>query len=190
MRLEFLPHTTFPAGVTRPSSLTLTCQSKNKVFQHEIDFLMAIKVLLWINLNKENGSRKVKTGEMATSMIVPLVTTPSEVYIGPFGFFFIPMISRLKVHFSSGWVTWALVNRRPVGRMKRSYFGGFLVNPGPTKVTFVTILFHCLAVEETISTIRSLQNKQIIGWSGLLGYDICILQNIKCFQIPMSQSAL
>nr|GMD13193.1 hypothetical protein Iba_scaffold40558CG0010 [Ipomoea batatas] len=29
--------------------------------------------------------------------------------------------------------------------MKRSYFGGFLVKPGPTKVAFVTILFHCLA---------------------------------------------
>lgn len=65
--------------------------------------------------------------------------------MGPLGFFLTPMISRLKVHLSSGWVTWALVNRKPVGRMKRSYFGGFLVNPGPTNVALVTILFHCLA---------------------------------------------
>ena len=82
-----------------------------------------------------------------TSMMVPLVTTPREVYIGPLGFFFTPIISRLNVHLSSGCVTWALVNRRPVGRMKRSYFGGFLVKLVPTNVTLVIILFHCLAVK-------------------------------------------
>lgn len=80
-----------------------------------------------------------------TSTIVPLVITPREAYIVPFGFFFTEIMSRLKVHFSSGWVTWALVKRRPVGRTNRSYFGGFLVNPAPTKVALVTILFHCLA---------------------------------------------
>lgn len=80
-------------------------------------------------------------------MMVPLVITPREVYIGPLGFFFTPMISRLNVHLSSGCVTWALVNRNPDGRMNRSYFGGFLVNPAPTKVAFVTILFHCLAAK-------------------------------------------
>lgn len=85
-----------------------------------------------------------------TSMIVPLVITPREVYIGPLGFFFTPMISRLKVHFSSGCVTWALVNRNPEGRMKRSYLGGFLVKPGPTNVHFVTILFHCFAARGEI----------------------------------------
>jgi hypothetical protein len=77
--------------------------------------------------------------------MVPLVMTPREVYIWPLGFFFTPIMSRLKVHFSSGWVTWALENLRPVGLMKRSYFGGFLVKLGPTKETLVTILFHCLA---------------------------------------------
>lgn len=80
-------------------------------------------------------------------MMVPLVITPSEVYIGPLGFFFTPIISRLNVHLSSGGVTWALVNRNPDGRMNRSYFGGFLVNPAPTKVAFVTILFHCFAAK-------------------------------------------
>lgn len=78
-------------------------------------------------------------------MIVPLVITPSEVYIEPFGFFFTPIISRLKVHFSSGCVTWDLVNRSPEGRMNRSYLGGFLVKAGPTNVALVTIRFHCLA---------------------------------------------
>nr|AFK41488.1 unknown [Medicago truncatula] len=56
----YLPHTTFPAGVTRPSSLTFT------------------------------------------SIIDPLVMTPREVYMGPLGFFFTPIISRLNVHLSSG----------------------------------------------------------------------------------------
>ncbi|MFS8029666.1 hypothetical protein Hanom_Chr17g01524971 [Helianthus anomalus] len=78
-------------------------------------------------------------------MMVPLVITPREVYIVPLGFFFTPIISRLKVHLSSGCVTWALVNRKPLGRIKRSYFGGFLVKPCPTNVTLVIILFHCLA---------------------------------------------
>lgn len=31
----------------------------------------------------------------------------------------------------------------PMGLMNRSYFGGFLVKPGPTKVALVTIRFHC-----------------------------------------------
>lgn len=82
--------------------------------------------------------------------MVPFVTTPREVYIVPLGFFFIPIISKLKVHFKCGCVTWAFEKRRPLGRMKRSYFGGFLVNPGPTNVTLVTILFHCLAAETKI----------------------------------------
>lgn len=73
--------------------------------------------------------------------------TPREVYIGPFGFFFTPMISRLKVHLSSGCVTCAFVNRSPDGRINRSYLGGFLVKAGPTNVAFVTILFHCFAVK-------------------------------------------
>lgn len=87
-----------------------------------------------------------------TSMIVPLVITPRDVYIGPFGFFFTPIISRLKVHLSSGWVTWAFVNLRPVGRINRSYLGGFLVKLGPTKVALVIILFHCLAARKTNSS--------------------------------------
>lgn len=80
-------------------------------------------------------------------MMVPLVKTPREVYIGPLGFFFTLIKSRLKVALSSGCVTWALVNRNPEGRINRSYFGGFRVNPGPTNVAFVIILFHCLAIE-------------------------------------------
>ena len=84
-----------------------------------------------------------------TSIIVPLVMTPRELYIRPLGFFFTPIISRLKEHFNSGWVTLALVNRNPDGRINLSYFGGFLVNPGPTNVAFVIILFHCLAAKES-----------------------------------------
>ena len=62
--------------------------------------------------------------------------------MGPFGFFFTPKISSWNVALSSGWVTCALVKRKPLGRMKRSYFGGFLVKPGPTKVAFVIMRFH------------------------------------------------
>ena len=79
-------------------------------------------------------------------MTVPLVMTPMEVYIGPLGFFLTPIISKLNVHFSSGWVMWALVKRRPIGLINRSYLGGFRVKPGPTNVTLVTSRFHCLAV--------------------------------------------
>ena len=101
-------------------------------------------------LNCENRKRKTSirsAWNINTSIIYPLVMTPREVYMGPLGFFFTPIISRLNVHLSSGWVTWALVKRNPVGRMNRSYFGGFLVKPGPTNVAFVTILFHCFAAK-------------------------------------------
>lgn len=112
-----------------------------------------------------------------TSIIVPLVITPRELYIGPLGFFFTPMISRLKEHLSSGWVTLALVKRNPDGRMKRSYFGGFLVNPAPTNVAFVIILFHCLAAKE----------KNCYAWLPikLLEFNIatCCYWNIKSFFI-------
>ena len=43
--------------------------------------------------------------ELPTSMTAPLVTTPRVVYVCPLGFFLTPMISRQKVHFSSGCVT-------------------------------------------------------------------------------------
>lgn len=72
--------------------------------------------------------------------------TPMEVYMGPLGFFLTPIISKLNVHLSSGCVICALVNRSPIGLIKRSYLGGLRVKPGPTNVTFVTIRFHCLAV--------------------------------------------
>ena len=72
--------------------------------------------------------------------------TPIEVYIGPLGFFLTPIISKLNVHFNSGCVMWALVKRNPIGLIKRSYFGGLRVKPGPTNVTLVTSRFHCLAV--------------------------------------------
>ena len=87
-------------------------------------------------------------------MMVPLVITPREVYIWPLGFFFTSIISRLKVHLSSGCVTWALVNCNPEGRIKRSYFGGFLVKAGPTNVAFVIILFHCLVAKEIRLSVR------------------------------------
>lgn len=79
---------------------------------------------------------------MFTSITVPLVITPSEVYIGELGFFFTPMIGKLNVAFSSGCVTCAVLKRKAIGRMNRSNFGGFRVNPSPTKQAFVTNRFQ------------------------------------------------
>lgn len=38
-------------------------------------------------------------------------------------------------------------NNPTMGLIKRSYLGGFLVNPSPTYVTLVTILFHAFSRE-------------------------------------------
>lgn len=46
-----------------------------------------------------------------TSMTVPLVMTPNDVYMGELGFFFTPMMGRQNVAFSSGCVTWAFLKR-------------------------------------------------------------------------------
>merc|ERR1712159_900383 len=86
----YLPQTTFPPGVTRPSSLTFT------------------------------------------SMMVPLVKTPREEYMGPFGFFFTPKISSWNVALSSGWVTCALVKRMKKS-WKRMITKATFVGPGFTR---------------------------------------------------------
>jgi hypothetical protein len=52
------------------------------------------------------------------------------------------MIGIWTVTPSSGWVTLAFLYRRPMGRIKRSYFTGLLVKSGPTNVGFVIILFQ------------------------------------------------
>lgn len=48
-----------------------------------------------------------------TSMTVPLVITPNDVYKGEDGFFFTPRIGRQKVALSSGCVTCAFLKRKP-----------------------------------------------------------------------------
>lgn len=53
-----------------------------------------------------------------TSITVPFVNTPSEVYNGDVGFFFTPMMGRWNVAFSSGCVTCALLYLNP-WNMKR-----------------------------------------------------------------------
>ena len=71
----YLPHTTRPVVVTKPSSDTFT------------------------------------------SMTVPFVITPNDVYIALEGFFLTPKMSKQNVALSSGCVTWAFFMRRPLGRM-------------------------------------------------------------------------
>lgn len=93
---------------------------------------------------------------MLTSMMVPLVMTPSWVNMGDWGFFLTPIIGKQNVALSSGWVTWAFLNLNPMGRINLSYLGGFLVKSSPTYVTLVTILFHAffllLPVRRTLKT--------------------------------------
>ena len=77
-----------------------------------------------------------------TSRTVPLVITPRVVYIYEDGFFLTPRMSSCTVVWSSGCVTLAFLNRKPIGRIKRSYLGGLRVKPSPTNVTLVTMRFH------------------------------------------------
>ncbi|KAJ8613464.1 hypothetical protein MRB53_036949 [Persea americana] len=69
-----------------------------------------------------------------TSMIVPLVRTPSCVYNGLCGFFLTPSIGSWTVTPSSGCVTFAFLYLNPIGRMNLSYLTGLRVKSGPTKV--------------------------------------------------------
>ena len=79
-----------------------------------------------------------------TSIMVPFVNTPKFVYRLELGFFLTPKISNWNVVFNSGCVTFARFIRKPVGRIKRSYFGAFRVKLSPTKVHFVTTRFQAL----------------------------------------------
>lgn len=62
-----------------------------------------------------------------TSITVPLVNTPKLVYKELYGFLLTPTISKAKVVYNSGCVTFAFLNLKPVGLMNLSYLGGFLV---------------------------------------------------------------
>mmetsp|Transcript_2674 Transcript_2674/g.6375 ORF Transcript_2674/g.6375 Transcript_2674/m.6375 type:complete len:240 (+) Transcript_2674:152-871(+) len=96
-----------------------------------------------------------------TSITVPLVRTPNWVIPLPWGFFFTAKMSRWKVACSSGWQTWALVNRRPIGRIKRSNFGGFRVKPGPTNVHLVTMRFQALRLRLPVLTTLKISSSVI-----------------------------
>mmetsp|Transcript_6764 Transcript_6764/g.21025 ORF Transcript_6764/g.21025 Transcript_6764/m.21025 type:complete len:207 (+) Transcript_6764:668-1288(+) len=67
-------------------------------------------------------------------------------------------MSRLKVALRSGWVTWAFFMRRPVGLMKRSYLGGFLVKLSSTKVTLLTTRFHDLRLRLPVDCTRNISS--------------------------------
>lgn len=69
-----------------------------------------------------------------TSTTVPLVMTPSWVYMGDCGFFLTPMMGSWNVACNSGCVTLAFFMRRAIGRMKRSIFTGLRVKLSGTKV--------------------------------------------------------
>jgi hypothetical protein len=73
---------------------------------------------------------------------LPLVITPKDVNVFDCGFFFTDRIGSLKVVFNYGCVTFACLNRRPIGLMNLSCFGGFLVKFYPTKVILLILLFQ------------------------------------------------
>jgi len=74
MEASFLSHATFSTGTRKiEESLLKTLETR---------------------LNREINPRKMKDDLEITSMMVPLVTQPREVYIGLFGLFFVPLISR------------------------------------------------------------------------------------------------
>lgn len=103
----------------------------------------------------------IPSSETLTSITVPLVMTPSCVYMGDWGFFLTPRICSWKVALRSAnehgqqgllketlgyarCVTLAFLYRSAMGRTKRSILTGFRVKPSPTKVAFVTMRFHDL----------------------------------------------
>uniref|UniRef100_A0A183JMP5 Band 7 protein n=1 Tax=Schistosoma curassoni TaxID=6186 RepID=A0A183JMP5_9TREM len=102
-------------------------------------------------MNYNNQPLKKYQMKEHTSIIVPLVITPKVVYIGELGFFFTPIIGSWKVVLSSG-VTFAFFTRKPIGRIKRSNLGGFLVNVSPTKHILVTKRFHALRLDFPVRT--------------------------------------
>ncbi len=84
------------------------------------------------------------SSDTLTSSTVPFVITPNDVYVFDCGFFFTPNIGNLNVVFNSGCVMFAYLNRRPIGRMKRSCFGGLRVKLSPTKHTLFILRFQHL----------------------------------------------
>ena len=84
----YLPHTTLPDVVTSPSSDTLTCEGEGggvSVCMHDS------------RLRAHAPPHHSLPPSALTSMTVPLVITPSAVYMAEEGFFFTPRMSRWKV---------------------------------------------------------------------------------------------
>lgn len=79
------------------------------------------------------------------------------------GFFFTPMIFKWNVACNSGCVTCAFLKRIPVGRTKRSNFGGFRTNPSPTKVAFVIIRFHAFFFRLPVLMTLNISASEILG---------------------------
>lgn len=68
--------------------------------------------------------------------------TPSDVNTFDCGFFFTESIGSLNVVFNYGWVTFASLNLKPIGRINLSCLGGFLVKFYPTKQILLILLFQ------------------------------------------------
>jgi hypothetical protein len=78
---EHAPQTILPVFVTRPSSLTLTCPDK----PHYVRVGIALQSPNLVHLGKA-------LTKSHTSITVPLVITPRDVYTADWGFFLTPRI--------------------------------------------------------------------------------------------------
>mmetsp|Transcript_100970 Transcript_100970/g.308766 ORF Transcript_100970/g.308766 Transcript_100970/m.308766 type:complete len:250 (-) Transcript_100970:173-922(-) len=98
------------------------------------------------------------SSDTLTSMIVPFVMTPNEVYKADCGFFFTLTMSKQKVILSSGCVTCAFFCRNAAGLMYRSYFGGFRVKLSPTNEILLTMRFHAFFLRLPVRKILNISS--------------------------------
>ena len=123
----YLPHTTLPDCVTRPNSLTFTSKM--------VPFVITPKLVY----NGDDGffyTRKMKAGKGGKHDACSGHEKAIHAVQSRKGALTLtPKMSKQNVVLSSGWVMWAFLNRKPVGRMNRSYLGALRVNESPTNVT-------------------------------------------------------
>ena len=74
------------------------------------------------------------------------------------------------------------MKRNPVGRIKRSYFGAFRVNDGPTNVTFVTMRFHSFSAHVKR---RKIRRRQHSAWNKIRILDAKRSYAALLFRLPV-----
>lgn len=85
-------------------------------------------------------------------------------------------------------MTLAFLYRRAIGRINRSIFTGFLVNPSPTNVAFVTIRFHDLLLLFPVFNTLNISSSAIpltfgsgTAYFAALSFRLCLIALDKAF---------